>query len=231
MKCIEEASRVADIGMRAAQAAIRPGVTELEVFGEVIAAMTKAGGEFPGILPPVMAGFRANCSHPIASRKVIQKGERVNVDLSGVYNRYHSNICRGFYVGEPPKTVLDFHNRSVGVFKIIEGMIRPGLEVQTLLHAVNGYYEDQGLLEESYWSGGYELGIAFPPDWVGAFIYDESITKPGEIFEPMTVVNHECVFFGPQKSGLAFTIETLVFEQDKARIASRFPRELQVLAA
>ena len=231
MQCVEEASRIADIGMKAAMAAIRPGVTELEVFGEMIAAMTKAGGEFPGILPPVMSGFRANCSHPIASRRVIQKGERVNVDVSGVYNRYHSNICRGFYVGEPPKAVLDFHNRSVGVFKLIEEMIRPGMEVQSLLKVVTDYYKHEGLLEESYWSGGYELGIAFPPDWVGAFIYDNSITKPGETFDPMTVVNHECVFFGPQKSGLAFTIETLIFDQSKGRIASKFPRELQVLAA
>lgn len=231
MQCIEEASRIADIGMRAAAEVIRPGVTELEVFGEVIAAMTKAGGEFPGILPPVMSGFRANCSHPLASRKVIEKGERVNIDLSGVYNRYHSNICRGFYVGEPPKDVLDFHNRSIGAFGIIEAMIKPGMEVRSLLDAVTDYYRDQGLLEEAYWSGGYELGIAFPPDWVGAFIYDNSITRPGEVFEPMTVVNHECVFFGPRKSGLAFTIETIIFEQDKARIASRVPRELQVLAA
>lgn len=231
MECIEEASRIADIGMRAAQAAIRPGATELEVFGEAIAAMTKAGGEFPGILPPVMAGLRANCSHPIATRKVIQKGERVNVDVSGVYNRYHSNMCRGFHVGEPSKAVLDFHNRSVGVFRIVEEMIRPGLEVRELLATVKAYYEEQGLLPESYWSGGYELGIAFPPDWVGAFIYDESITQPGETFQPMTVANHECVFFGPEKSGLAFTIETMIFGQDRARLASSFPRELQIVAA
>jgi Xaa-Pro aminopeptidase len=231
MKCIEEASRIADIGMKAAESAIRPGVTELEVFGEMISAMTKAGGEFPGILPPVMSGFRSNCSHPIASRRVIQKGERVNVDVAGVYNRYHSNICRGFHVGEPPKAVLDFHNKTVGAFRIIEGMIRPGMEVQSLLRAVNDYYKDQGVLEEAYWIGGYELGIAFPPDWVGAFIYDDGITQEGETFEPMTVVNHECVFFGPQKSGLAFTIETLIFDQQGARIASRIPRELRVLAA
>lgn len=231
MRCIDEASRIADIGMQAAQATIRPGVTELEVFGEMIAAMCRAGGEFPGILPPVMAGFRANCSHPIASRRVIQKGERVNVDVSGVYNRYHSNICRGFHVGEPPKAVQDFHNRTVGVFKVIEGMIRPGVEVLDFLKEVNRYYEQEGLLEEAYWIGGYELGIAFPPDWVGAYIYDSSMTEPGETFDPMTVANHECVFFGPQKSGLAFTIETMIFEEKKARIASKFPRELQIIAA
>jgi Xaa-Pro aminopeptidase len=231
MKCIEEATRIADIGMRAAEATIRPGVTELEVFGEIIAAMTRAGGEFPGILPPVVSGFRSNCSHPIASRKVIEKGERVNVDVSGVYNRYHSNMARSFHVGEPPKPVLDFHNRIVGVFKIIEAMIRPGMEVSALLHAANDYYKNEGVLDEAYWIGGYELGIAFPPDWVGAFIYDDSITAPGEIFEPMTVVNHESVFFAPLKSGLSLTIDTLIFGPRDAKLASTIPRELRILGA
>jgi Xaa-Pro aminopeptidase len=231
MKCIEEASRIADIGMQAARETIRPGVTELEVFGEIIAAMTKAGGEFPGILPPIVSGFRSNCSHPIASRKVIARGERVNVDVCGVYNRYHSNLARSFHVGEPPKEVLDFHNRVVGVFKVIESMLRPGLEVAALLRSVNAYYKGQGVLEEAYWIGGYELGIAFPPDWVGAFIYDDGITRAGETFEPMTVVNHESVFFSPLKSGLSLTIDTLAFDRSEARLASAMPRELCILAA
>ena len=61
MAAMAEAARIADIGMAAARDAIQPGVMELEVFGEMIAAMTRAGGEFPGILPPVASGFRANC--------------------------------------------------------------------------------------------------------------------------------------------------------------------------
>ncbi len=231
MDCIAEASRIADIGIQAAAASIRPGVTELEVFGEIIAAMTKAGGEFPGILPPVVSGFRSNCSHPIASRKIIEHGERVNVDVSGVFNRYHSNIARSFHVGEPAKDVQDFHNRVVGVFDVIDAMLKPGLDVTEMLRAVHAYYKDQGLLDEAYWIGGYELGIAFPPDWVGSFIYDDSITKPGEIFEPMTVVNHEAVFFSPRKSGLSLTIDTLIFNERDARLASALPRELTVLHA
>lgn len=229
MKCIEEATRIADIGMIAAKETIRPGVTELEVFGEMIAAMTRAGGEFPGILPPVMSGFRANCSHPIATRKKIAKGERVNVDVCGVYNRYHSNMARGFYVGDPPKDVLDFHNRVAAVFKAIEPVLRPGMEVATLIDTAHAYYAEQGVLDEAYWIGGYELGVAFPPDWVGPFIYDKSISKPGDQFLPMTVVNHEAVFFGPRQSGLSLTIDTFLFSAEGARIASRIPRDLCVL--
>lgn len=230
MKCLEQAAKIADIGMTAAKAAIRPGVTELEVFGEMIRAMTKAGGEFPAILPPVISGFRTHALHPLATRRKIRKGERVNVDLCGVYNRYHVNLARGFWTGEPPKAVRAFHDASIGVFPaVIEPMLKPGLDVLTFCAALRDYYVDQGIWDECYWSGGYEFGIAFPPDWVGPFIYDLTISKPGETFLPMTAVNHECNFFGPAKSGMSATIDTFLFGEKKAKIASKLPREIQVV--
>jgi Xaa-Pro aminopeptidase len=229
MAALEEAARIADIGMAAAKDAIGPGVMELEVFGEMVAAMARAGGEFSGILPPVMSGFRSNCLHPLASRKKMQSGERVNVDLCGVFKRYHCNLCRGFWIGDPPDDIVEFHNKGVGAFKIIEQMLRPGLGVRDLLQAVDDYYADQGIRDEAYWSGGYELGIAFPPDWVGEFIYDLSMTGPEEQFLANTVVNHECNFFAPHASGISATIDTFFFYDDGARIVSSHPRELQVI--
>ncbi len=229
MDAVGEAARIADIGMLAARDAIAPGIMELEVFGEMIAAMTRAGGEFPAILPPVISGFRTHCLHPLASRKKIEPGDRVNVDLCGVYKRYHSNICRSFWVGEPPRSAVDLHNKSIAAYDIIEEMLRPGLPVVDLLNAVRDHYAAAGILEQSYWSGGYELGIAFPPDWVGAWIYDLSMSSKTETFEPMTVANHECNFFAPEKTGLSATIETFLFFESSARIASHVSREIQVL--
>lgn len=231
MACFAKAARIADIGMAAAKDAIAPGVTELEVFGEFIAAMAKAGGEFPAILPPVMSGFRSNCLHPLATRKKIEMGERVNVDLCGVYNRYHCNIARGFWVGEPPAAVARMHEESIKAFGVIEGMLAPGLNVREMLEAVRDHYAAAGILDEVYWSGGYELGIAFPPDWVGAFIYDLKMTGPDEVFHPMTVVNHECNFYAPDSLGMSATIETFFFREDRAEFACKSSRELQVLFA
>jgi Xaa-Pro aminopeptidase len=231
MACFAEAARIADIGMAAARDAIQPGVTELEVFGEFVAAMARAGGEFPGILPPVMSGFRSNCLHPLATRKAIERGDRVNVDLCGVYNRYHCNIARGFWVGEPPEAAARMHEESIKAFDIIEGMLAPGLNVREMLEAVRDHYTAAGILDEAYWSGGYELGIAFPPDWVGAFIYDLTMTGEGEVFHPMTVVNHECNFHAPDSLGMSATIDTFFFHEDRAEFACQTPRELQVLFA
>lgn len=231
MACFAEAARIADIGMAAAREAIAPGVAELEVFGAFVAAMTKAGGEFPGILPPVMSGFRSNALHPLATRKKIEKGDRVNVDLCGVYNRYHCNIARGFWVGEPPAAAAKMHAESIKAFEIIEGMLKPNMNVREMLEAVRDHYAAAGILDDCYWSGGYELGVAFPPDWVGAFIYDLTVTGEDEVFRPMTVVNHECNFYAPDSLGMSATIETFFFHEDRAEFACKTPRELQVLYA
>lgn len=231
MDCLVEAGRIADIGMAAARDAIQPGVMELEVFAAFTSAMARAGGEFPAILPPVMSGFRSNCLHPLASRKPIQMGERVNVDLCGVFNRYHCNIARSFWVGEPPAEVAALHGKSIKAFEIIQSQLKPGLKVKRLLESIRDYYVEAGIFEDCYWSGGYELGIAFPPDWVGTYIYDLSMTKETDIFGPMSVVNHECNFFAPNSAGLSVTIETLLFQENHAQFACSTPRELQVLFA
>ena len=121
------------------------------------------------------------------------------------------------------------HNNAVKAFDIIQQILRPNLPVHELLDAVNDHYACNDLLDDCYWSGGYELGIAFPPDWVGAFIYDKTISQPEDTFLPMTVVNHECNFFGPRATGLSATIDTLFFHSESAEIATRFPRQLEGL--
>jgi len=223
---IEKAAEIADVGLEAAQNAIRPGVTELEVYGEIVQAMAKAGGENPAITLPVLSGLKANTGHSLASRKMIEAGEQVNVDVCGVYHRYHANGARSFYVGEPPPDVLAYHDKSSGVFDVIEDMLRPNLPVAELVRRTREYYEDMGIWSDAGWVGGYELGIAFPPDWVGNFVYEMSDVDSDRIFEPGTVVNFESQFFSPRMSGITYYIDTLLFKQGSATLPIRAPRRL-----
>ncbi|MEE9597040.1 MAG: Xaa-Pro peptidase family protein [Acidiferrobacterales bacterium] len=223
---IEKAAEIADVGLEAARNALRPGVTELEVYGEIVQAMAKAGGENPAITLPVLSGLKANTGHALASRKMIEAGEQVNVDVCGVYQRYHANGARSFYVGEPPSDVLAYHDKSSGVFDVIEGMLRPNLPVAELVRTTREYYEDMGIWSDAGWVGGYELGIAFPPDWVGNFVYEMSDVDSDRIFEPGAVVNFESQFFSPRMSGITYYIDTLLFKQGSATLPIRAPRRL-----
>ena len=229
MACMERAAEITDIGLQAAKNAIRAGVTELDVYGEIIDAMSKAGGENPGITLPVNSGLKANCGHSLASRKVIQAGEQVNVDVSGVFNRYHGNAGRAFHVGEPAKDVIEYHRLSAGVFDVIADIMRPNLPVAELVSATRAYYDEVGIWSDAGWVGGYELGLAFPPDWVGNYVYEMSDTQTEKVFEPGTVVNFESQFFSPRMSGITYYIDTLMFKADNACQPLKSPLELIVV--
>ncbi len=226
--CIEKAAVITDIGLQAAQNAIRPGVTELDVYGEIACAMAQAGGENPGLTLPVNSGLKANCGHSLASRKVIRAGEQVNVDVSGVFNRYHCNAGRSFHVGEPTRDVMDYHRRSAGVFEVIAGILRPNLPVAELVTTTRAYYDEVGIWSDAAWVGGYELGLAFPPDWVGNYVYEMTDTGTDRILEPGTVVNFESQFFSPRMSGITYYIDTLMFKADTAYQPLKSPLELVV---
>jgi Xaa-Pro aminopeptidase len=228
---IEKAAAITDIGIEAAKNAIRPGVTELEVYGEIMRAMAKAGGENPAITLPVLSGPKANTGHSLSSRRVIQAGEQVNVDVSGVYERYHCNAARAFHVGEPAKDVLEFHRKSVGVFDVIAKMLRPNLPVAELVAKTRAYYEEQGIWTDAGWVGGYELGIGFPPDWVGNFVYEMTDTESERIFEPGTIVNFESQFFSPRLSGITYYIDSLLFKADRAYQPVKAPLDLVIVSA
>jgi len=228
---IEKAAEITDIGFEAAKNAIRPGVSELDVYAEMNYAMARAGGEHPGITLPVNSGLKANCGHSLASRKMIRAGEQVNIDISGVYNRYHANGGRSFYVGEPPKDVLDYHRLSSGVFDVIDSFMRPNLPVAELVSKTRAYYDEVGIWSDAGWVGGYELGLAFPPDWVGNYVYEMTDTETDKILEPGTVVNFESQFFAPRMSGITYYVDTLMFKSGAALRPLKFKPELVIVDA
>lgn len=227
---MEIAARIADIGLAAAQAALLPGVSELEVYGEMIAAMAKAGGENAGITLPVLSGIKTPTGHSLASRKKIMPGEIVLIDVCGVYNRYHVNVARNFAIGEPHPSVAERFAKVVGVFPAIERILRPNLPIQELNEMVQGYYEDAGIWDHHGYIGGYELGIAFPPDWVGEFNYGPHVDADDRVCEPGLVVNHEAQYYLPRLVGYCMLIDTLMFTDTDACWLGTTPRELIIIA-
>jgi Xaa-Pro aminopeptidase len=228
--CLKEAARIANIGMAAARKAIGPGATELEVYGEMVCAMAAAGGENPGITMPVLSGTKTNALHGLSTRRKMAKGELVLVDLSGVFKRYHINIARTFSIGEPEQEVSELGQRIARSMELIRSLLRPHLAVADLNQTVKRYFVEEGLWERRGWVGGYEMGIAFPPDWVGNFVYEPlSDINADRNFEPGTAVNYENQFFMPKHIGQYFTIDSFLFESDAARGLSELPFDIIVI--
>ncbi len=223
------ASRISDIGQEAARDAIFAGATELDVWGAVMQAMAEAGGENPAITLPVDAGPKTAVPHSMPSRRVLCAGDIVNVDVCAVYNRYHSDCARSYSIGAPHKDVAKTIEKAAGAFDVLVNAANPGQRVQSACNALKAYYKKAGIWGEQWWTGGYDLGCAMPPDWVGPFSYDVEVDNGAKKFEDGMVVNYESDFYLPCGAGMTLLIDTLIFDDGKAEYAHRTPQDLCVV--
>lgn len=227
---MEEAGRICDVGLQAITDTLRPGVTELEVYGEMMRAMAREGGETASLLQCVKAGG-AKFLHAISSTRVIEKGDHVVADICGVRHRYHTNTCRGWFVGDPPKELVDLYEMNGRAFQVVVDTAKAGTPVGKLTRALREFYKETGAWQMRMdgklpgWIGGYELGISFPPDWVGWYSFNVGQRDPeGEVFHERQVTNYESF-----ATGSTALIDTFVYEADGCRRLTKVPAKLIVV--
>jgi len=222
---IEEAVRICAVGHQTIRENLKPGITELELFGLVTAAMMAAGGEFPALIPifnarPVIDGVPVTVGHGMAGRRRIEAGEFVTADLCGVYKRYHANVDRGYFLGDPPQALVERTAKAAGVFDVFRTDVKAGMTVAEVNAILRRYYEDVGLWGTPGWMLGYELGLSLPPDWVGEFYFNVMDTMYlDRVFEENMVTNFESIFS-------TSLIDTLLYGRDGTRVMSDVPLEL-----
>jgi len=219
---IRQAGKIADIGMRAAQKAIRPGVTELDVLAEIESAMYHAGGERPAIMTMVQSGLRSVLQHGVATQRVIMEGDIVQVDFCGVYKRYHADLGRTFCLGDPPKRVADVMRKAAGALEVVQKAVKPGTPLSEVKRLSEEYYKSVGVTP--WYAAGYTLGIGFEPSWAGVYFH----TK-GYNFDPGVVTNFDHCFVFEKESLGTNVIDTLLMTESGIERLSNIQRDIIIV--
>jgi Xaa-Pro aminopeptidase len=224
--CVEEATRIVDTAILSLSEVLRPGMTELEIYGEMVRSMSRAGGEAPGLAQWVSSrpagGDGLARGHQPSSRRAVESGQIVTLDPCGVYQRYHSNVGRSYFLGDPPRALVERYEKAGGAYAVLRETAKAGTPVADVMRALRAYYREAGIWESEQWAGGYELGISFPPDWVGNFLFNVQDEEHPADFEAGMVTNYESLF------GTTL-IDTVVYEEGGARTLSRIPPELLII--
>ena len=232
IKALEHAARIGDLGLKAVAENFQPGMTHGEVYAEAMYAMLKAGGEVAGIPQAVQPGWPQS-THLLPSRRQISEGEPFAVDIAGVYKRYHANIDRTMIWGEPTAELLRMHASAKSALDILCETAKAGTSLRTVNSALRRHYIDTDIWQFHHYCGGYELGIAFPPDWVGEFEWSVADDAPTGIIEENLVTNYENTFRNEDAKfafpQIAFSRDTMVYSATGARRLSAIPVELVVL--
>ncbi len=165
---IKRAGKISEKVMDAARKAIKVGVRECDAAAAVAyaqyAGTAQYAGDYPAIVPLMMAGEATKTPHLTWTEKIYQEGEAVLLELSGAYRRYHAPIARTLFLGKkPPKLLNDTASVVLeGLNKALE-TIKPGVIVEEVEAAWRQGIAHSTVVKES--RIGYSFGLNYPPDW------------------------------------------------------------------
>jgi Xaa-Pro dipeptidase len=159
IESIKQACKLADIGIRAASEAIRPGVKEKDVAAEVEYAMRKSGSDGTAFETIVASGYCCAYPHGAFLEKTIREGDLVVADLGAIYKYYRSDITRTFIAGkfmeEQRKIYLTVKSAHQKAFEVI----KPGVLATEADKAARQVIEEAGFGEFFVHNLGHGVGL------------------------------------------------------------------------
>ncbi len=135
--------------LRAVKAAIRPGVTTLELDKVAHDYIRSKGctpsflgyGGFPG---SVCASVNNEIIHGIPDKRELKEGDIISIDVGACYQGYHGDACRTFGVGNisaEAQKLMDVTRASF--FQGIE-YAKEGYRISDISRAIQTYVEENG---------------------------------------------------------------------------------------
>src|SRR6476469_6701013 len=227
-ECVRPAGQIVDAAFASLAEFVRPCRTELEIAAHVNAVMAANGGEDPAIRTMVSAGPDVWCrTHSPPSRRPVEVGDVMYVDACGVVSRYHADVCRTFAIGRDhpeARAILDVTAQSVDE---VRRAVRPGDPLDVAQRAAEDFVFSRFPREQVWWVGGYALGIAMAPNWVGhTYLSNDAFEQ--FTWEPGYVTNYENVLFDRDAGFTASYMETLLMTESGVEPLSSRPRTLTV---
>lgn len=168
IEMMKRAGKVAVHVMETAYKHIRPGVRECDAAAEIVKAEYEGtpqfGGDYPAIVPLIMAGEATKTPHLTWTDKPFVKDEAVLLELCGTYRHYHAPIARTIFLGSnPPQLMQDTAKVVIDGLQETMAMIKPGVTAEEVEAAWRKAISHSTIVKESRL--GYSIGLNYPPDW------------------------------------------------------------------
>ncbi len=165
MRC---AGKIARCVMDAAVENIAVGARECDAAAAIAHAeysgTEEYGGDYPAIVPLMMAGEATKTPHLTWTDKRYQRDEAVLLELAGVYKRYHCPIARTMFLGSnPPQIMRDTAKVVIEGLQETLAFMRPGITAEQLEERWRKAIAHSTIVKESRL--GYSIGVNYPPDW------------------------------------------------------------------
>lgn len=184
---MQRAARATEAGMRAGIEVCAADISENEIAAEISAAMFRAGGEFPAVMPYVTSGPRSMIGHATWEGRTVQPGEHVFLEVGGCVRRYHTAMMRTVVLGELSDSMYKAQETMKRALTAVHNEFRVGMTVSDADNLVRNIISDNDVDAGLITRAGYSIGIAFPPSWDEGYIVslkqgDAAVLREGMTF-------------------------------------------------
>lgn len=133
---LQKAIDITNEGQREAARTIHPGAFEYEAQAAIEAAFTRNGSERPGYPSIIGSGIYSTILHYNTSRKKIQAGDLVVVDVGAEYSYYTGDITRTFPAsGKFTPRQREIYQLVLEAQRAAEKAFKPGVSTLAALHS------------------------------------------------------------------------------------------------
>ncbi|MBI3684683.1 MAG: aminopeptidase P family protein [Acidobacteria bacterium] len=148
---IRAALEYCKIAYDAAREMIAPGVTEVDVYNAMHAAVTRKAGTAITFAGDFASGVRAiRGGGPPAGRR-LEPEDLYILDLFPAPAYYFGDTCRTFAVGEPSDLQQRAWELVCEALRLAESLIRPGVPVKRVYRQVKEFLDSHEIAEKSFW--------------------------------------------------------------------------------
>jgi Xaa-Pro dipeptidase len=184
MEYVRRAAACSLAGIEAGLAALRPGISEVQLAGEIEHALRSRGSDYPAMPTWVRSGPRTALGHAMPTDRVVRPGEPSGFSFSGVARRYHVSVYHTVHLGPPEAWYSDLYNAARESMQALVAGVGLGQPVAVAAQAAHASLARRGLDHCSKMRYGYGVGIGYPPAWLEPFDITE---ESDQVFLPNTV--------------------------------------------
>ena len=213
---LQRAIACADAAYAKARELLQPGVNEVHLYAQLLAAASEEAGEPIGEFGN---DFQSGTGGGLPRPRAIEEGEMAIYDLTAIYRGYCCDLCRSFAVGGKPSPAQREAFRLIGdAFAHVEATVKPGKSCRELYHEVHAMLDGQ-----HGWRFTHHLGHG-----IGLNPHEAPRLNPNwdDVFQPGDTFTAEPGLYGDDlRGGIRIEQNYLVTENGLRRL-SHFPIEI-----
>lgn len=217
-RLLKKNARINDRAMQAGFAAIRPGISELDLAAAIRAHYTDEGAV--PLFTIVGSGGNGAFPHHATGERKLQTGDAIVIDIGGRKDGFPSDMTRMAAVGRAPDGYAEVHDIVERAVRAALETAKPGVVAKQIDAAARDVITEAGYGEFFVHRTGHGLGIeVHEPPYITAS--SEAVLDEGMVF------SIEPGIYLPGRFGIRLE-EIVILRADGPEILSELPRDLFV---